>query len=351
MIRVLFSLLRRFSGRSSSVMLLKVAIAVAALIAFSASGFLYFEMVAKPDLTWTDAIWWAVVTMTTVGYGDYFPTTLGGRYLIGVPTMVFGISILGYLLSTVASYFIEARSKELKGMASLTLKEHILVVHYPSLARVERLLAELRNDPKTAHCPVVLIADNMDELPEALDRAGVKFVKGSATAEDTLERACLKEATYALILAADPMAATSDYENLAVVLTLERLHAKVHTVAEVVDPAAIALLKRAGCDSVVCLASLTANFLAQELLDPGVQSVLEEITNNGYGQQIYFTEFVAAHASSFETIAATLRQQGAMALGIERGAAVTLNPPPEHPVEPSDRIICLGAKRPAAVRL
>ncbi|MBW2736804.1 MAG: two pore domain potassium channel family protein [Deltaproteobacteria bacterium] len=110
MIRLLFTLFQRMGGKSSDrrAMAIKVVVATAVIIFFAASGFLFFEAAEKPDLSWNDAFWWAVVTMTTVGYGDYFPATTGGRYLIGIPTMVFGISVLGYLLSTVASYLIEA---------------------------------------------------------------------------------------------------------------------------------------------------------------------------------------------------------------------------------------------------
>jgi voltage-gated potassium channel len=51
-----------------------------------------------------DAVWWAVVTATTVGYGDVSPVTLEGR-LIAVVLMVTGIGIIGVFTATVASFF------------------------------------------------------------------------------------------------------------------------------------------------------------------------------------------------------------------------------------------------------
>jgi voltage-gated potassium channel len=56
--------------------------------------------------TYPNALWWAIVTVTTVGYGDRFPSTPGGR-LVAVVLMLVGIGIIGVLTATVASLFIK----------------------------------------------------------------------------------------------------------------------------------------------------------------------------------------------------------------------------------------------------
>jgi voltage-gated potassium channel len=58
-----------------------------------------------------DAIWWGVVTITTVGYGDRFPVTFAGR-LIGVSVMVAGIGIIGALASILASMLVAPSTPE-----------------------------------------------------------------------------------------------------------------------------------------------------------------------------------------------------------------------------------------------
>ena len=55
-----------------------------------------------------DAMWWAVTTVTTVGYGDVFPITVAGRY-VGVITMFVGIAVAGSLTATMASILIRKR--------------------------------------------------------------------------------------------------------------------------------------------------------------------------------------------------------------------------------------------------
>ena len=59
-----------------------------------------------------DSLWWAFATITTIGYGDRFPVTAGGR-VVAVVLVVFGLSFFGTFTAYVASYFLEkAQLKE-----------------------------------------------------------------------------------------------------------------------------------------------------------------------------------------------------------------------------------------------
>ena len=61
--------------------------------------------------TYPNAVWWAFVTITTVGYGDYTPVTTAGRFW-AVILMFFGIGIIGVLSSYLASTFISLQRRE-----------------------------------------------------------------------------------------------------------------------------------------------------------------------------------------------------------------------------------------------
>ena len=53
-----------------------------------------------------DALWWAVATITTVGYGDFYPVTQLGRF-VAAGLMIGGIAVLGIVTAAVASWLVE----------------------------------------------------------------------------------------------------------------------------------------------------------------------------------------------------------------------------------------------------
>jgi voltage-gated potassium channel len=85
----------------------------AILLYLAAVGIYFFEHEAQPDrfATFFDALWWAVGTLTTVGYGDIYPITAGGRVFTGV-VLFLGLSIVAVPTGLVASALSQARALE-----------------------------------------------------------------------------------------------------------------------------------------------------------------------------------------------------------------------------------------------
>jgi voltage-gated potassium channel len=96
----------------------------------------------------TDAFWWALTTMTTVGYGDRFPVTEAGR-LIGAGVMLLGIALLGVLTAAIAAWFIrEISSKDEENLepveeriAALEAKIDLLLELQSTKSATEALVA------------------------------------------------------------------------------------------------------------------------------------------------------------------------------------------------------------------
>ena len=58
-----------------------------------------------------DGLWWAITTVTTVGYGDRYPTTTEGRFL-AVVLMIMGISLMGVITASVAAWFVKLSQED-----------------------------------------------------------------------------------------------------------------------------------------------------------------------------------------------------------------------------------------------
>jgi voltage-gated potassium channel len=123
--------------------LFRVLIAATVTLFLGAWLVLLFEEKAKGSNihSYPDALWWGIVTVTTVGYGDRFPVTAGGR-MVAVVLMLLGIGLIGVLTATVASVFIkehtDANKEEIKKNHA-DLGQQLAVIS-DRLADVERRL-------------------------------------------------------------------------------------------------------------------------------------------------------------------------------------------------------------------
>lgn len=93
-----------------------ITVLMALIVISAASMFVLFFESQSPDANITDggdAVWWGIVTITTVGYGDRFPVTAGGR-ITGVFVMLAGVGVIGALASILASILIPQPKEEAK---------------------------------------------------------------------------------------------------------------------------------------------------------------------------------------------------------------------------------------------
>jgi voltage-gated potassium channel len=321
---------------------LRLLILIVAVLAYGTSGFLYFELSNNPELTFLDGLWYTVVTMTTVGYGDFFPKTIGGRFLVGWPVMIFGIGLLGYALSVIATALITAKNKEIKGMASFKLQDHVVILNYPGLAKLEHLLQELFLGP-VGRKQIVLVDEHLEELPAELVKENLRFVRGNPVRDETLSRASIDEASHAIVLCRNENDTTSDSLNVSITLAIEGRNKAINTVVEIVDPGSEELLRKTGCDRVVCIAKFGAHFLNQELVNPGIQDVVEDLLSVRGGQNIYLVE--TADARTFGEIVEMCHKKGHLAIGIRTPEEVLLNPEKSLTLRPGDKVITVGSQR------
>ncbi len=121
MINVLFHISNCVAALTRSKILRLLLLPIFVLF-LGALGLHFFEKTTYIE----DAFWWSFVTITTVGYGDITPSTIGGR-IIGVVVMVCGIGLLGMFTATIASVFVDTKLKEGKGVRGVKVKDHFII--------------------------------------------------------------------------------------------------------------------------------------------------------------------------------------------------------------------------------
>lgn len=99
--------------RKEALTLLLMIVTVLVLILMAGVGILSLEQAAQPEMfaSLPDAMWWALVTMTTVGYGDMYPVTLGGRVLAGA-LMLLGVGTVALPAGLLAAAFSDELARE-----------------------------------------------------------------------------------------------------------------------------------------------------------------------------------------------------------------------------------------------
>ncbi len=87
-----------------------------------------------------NALWWAVVTVTTVGYGDHFPVTLQGRF-VAAGLMIGGVALIGVVTASFAAWFIDrVRDEEEEAQAATQRDLELIAVRLEALTEEVRAL-------------------------------------------------------------------------------------------------------------------------------------------------------------------------------------------------------------------
>jgi voltage-gated potassium channel len=153
--------------------LFRVLIAAAGTLFLGAWLVLLFEEKAKGSNihSYPDALWWAIVTVTTVGYGDRYPVSAGGR-AVAVVLMLVGIGLIGVLTATVASVFVKEHTdanKEAFKKGHDELGRRLSVIS-DRLADVERRLGATPADMASVDATADADADAIGPVEPDQDR-------------------------------------------------------------------------------------------------------------------------------------------------------------------------------------
>lgn len=285
----MFSLMKRLKFLTGLVRQRSVLIVIMTLsvILLSSVGVQYFEQQEADSNIYSvwDGIWWAVVTVATVGYGDRFPISVGGR-IVGFVLMFFGVGMMSLLTATIASIFVEKKIMEDKGLETVKVKDHLIICGWNQ--HTEEVLAGLTTYGLTGDAPIVLInelsVDEIESFRLKYKKFNLKFLRGDYVREDVLLRANIAGARFAVIMAdvsGGHSRERTDERTALTALTIKYLAPKVKTIAELLDGENRQHLKRANVEEIIVRGEHIGSLLATAVKSPGLPRLISGMLSLG----------------------------------------------------------------------
>ena len=215
--------------------------------------------------------WWAIVTMTTVGYGDFSPSTPEGR-LFAVFIMFAGIALVSLLTASISSIYVAKRIREDKGLEKVNLIDHIVLCGWNENA--ESIIDSLRNLSEKNSLHLILVneihEDIVNHLRNKYKDIDLYFVAGDFTSEEILKRASIEEAHTVIIIANidDEKIGSPDEKTIFATLTIKSMSSTVRVVAYLMHRENLTHIRRANVDEVVLSDDFGSYMLASYVMDP-----------------------------------------------------------------------------------
>lgn len=311
-------------GISRDSLLPRVLILVSAMIVLGGLAAYAFERQAAGanirDLG--DAMWWAVVTIATVGYGDRFPVTLGGR-LVAIFLMFVGVGILSILTATIASFFVERKLRERMGIESFKLANHHLICGWSPKVRsvLDGFSAEARKS--SGRLQVILIHEGDPDTVHALEASypelSLRFVRGDYTSETILKRANIQGARSIAFLVDEQHLDSSDERNIIAAQLALHLNNNLQICAELRDARHRPHLERLEIDNIVVAGEYDGFVLSNAVVSPGLPNAIHQLlattSPNAMLEVVIPSHY---HGQTFDRLGDHFRKQGAILIGLSR---------------------------------
>ncbi|MGB5973272.1 MAG: potassium channel protein [Nodosilinea sp.] len=319
--------------RRTRLHLIRGAIALGGVVLL---GVLWYRLVE--GWSWLDATYMAVITLSTVGFGEINPLSQRGR-LFTILLIMMGVGVIAYILNSLTEAIVQghfqAGFRLLKRRRLMeSLRDHYIICGFGRTGR------QVSTEFSAEAIPFVVV-DSRDSAIQAAQQLGYNTIQGDATEDQMLLQAGIERAR--CLVAALP----SDAENLYIVLSAKTLSPEIRTIARASSEEAMLKLQRGGADVVVSPYITGGKRMAAAAVRPQVVDFLDGILT-GAERAVYVEEFLLM-PQSCPIIGKTLaeaelgRQSGALILAIRREDGVLIfGPTADTRLYPGDMVITMG---------
>ncbi len=265
--------------------LAKIMLILLLVISISAFSIFFIEKNKNAEFkSLFDSMWYTIVTLSTVGYGDKAPITTKGR-LVGILIILFGVAITGAVTGRIASALVEKELKVGQGLGTLNkLENHFIICGWkPELPSI--ILDILKVNPGLKMDHIVLIStidpQRIQDLKADRKFAKLHFIYGDYTDESVLMRANIKKAKTIILIAdhTNPGATAHEIDSKTVmaVMTIDNITKEIYTCAEIYDSKFEKYLKLSYCDEIILSRDYSRIMLANASSTTGVSHVINEL--------------------------------------------------------------------------
>ena len=255
----------------------RVSIMLVSLLVVATLSIVFLERTSVDLKNYGEALWWTIVTITTVGYGDYTPDTLGGR-ILAVFLMFSGIGLMAVVTGTISSVFTTKKIMEGRGLDMIKDKKHLIICGWNN--NVEKVLQCLAQIGHTMKQDVVLINDlqenQLNTILAKYNNLKLKYLIGDYTNESTLTKANITEADSIILLSSDSHG-NDDEKIILTTLTVKNLVPSIKVVASVAERDKIPYLKKANADEIITNENFKSFLAATHIIEPGVPQAVNQL--------------------------------------------------------------------------
>jgi len=313
----------------------KLKNAIFALISIFIIGTLGFHFIEGWGLT--ESLYTTVITLSTVGYGDFYPETTGGRFFT-VILVIFGVGTMLYTIGLLTETMVEARFRSLMGRGKLEKMIKKLNRHYIicGCGRIGYLICKELSQEKI---DFVVIDDN-PEIIQKIEDEGIIYYKGDATQDKTLVAAGIKRARG--IVCALP----SDAQNLYVILTAKELNPDIYILSRSEEIESEHRLLRAGADRVISPYVLGGMKMAMAISRPAMLDFIE-ITTRRQSLELRMDEIDIGKGSpvigKYLEESEIRQRYGLIIVAVKKDSGqMIFNPLASYVISQDDKLIALG---------
>lgn len=322
--------------------------------ALGGMSFYFVEQKANPDISsLLDGIWWALVTITTVGYGDITPVTTLGRIVAGV-LMIAGMFTLamfaGFVGSSLVHAMLSIREEQFR-MGDYV--NHVVVLGYDDTT--EYLLDMFKMELDIDETRIVVFEDS--ERPRELAPSYL-WVQGDPTKQSELDKVRLTHAKAAVVVGLRHVTPqVADARAILTTFTIRSYlqeharetkdrHQSLYVVTEILDAENVAHARAAGADEVVETRRVGFSMLAHTVRYHGTADAMSRVLMTGaYNAYVGRIPGGLTERVSYGELLVrmSLSDQGALVIGLQpQGRAALFNPPRDSLVEPGTHLVYLA---------